>query len=89
MIGQRQKTFVPAAGFNWLTRIYDPVMSLLMRERVWRTRLVAQVAPKPSERILDLGCGAGVPVDDILIKAGHEVIGIDNAVKQIELARKL
>ena len=38
--------------------------------------------------VLDLGCGAGVPVDDILIKAGHEVLGLDISKEQIKLARK-
>ena len=38
--------------------------------------------------ILDLGCGAGVPVDDILLKAGHQVIGIDISPRQIANARK-
>jgi 2-polyprenyl-3-methyl-5-hydroxy-6-metoxy-1,4-benzoquinol methylase len=39
-------------------------------------------------KILDLGCGAGVPVDDILIKAGHEVTGLDISKEQVKLARK-
>lgn len=39
-------------------------------------------------KILDLGCGAGIPVDDILIKAGHEVTGIDISTQQVKLARK-
>ncbi|MFH1244294.1 MAG: class I SAM-dependent methyltransferase [bacterium] len=38
--------------------------------------------------ILDLGCGAGIPVDDILLKAGHSVVGIDISSQQIKLARK-
>ncbi len=38
--------------------------------------------------VLDLGCGAGVFVDDLLLKAGHEVWGIDQSVEQIKLARK-
>lgn len=41
-----------------------------------------------SASVLDLGCGAGVPVDDVLLKAGHRVIGVDNSRSQIELARK-
>ncbi len=32
---------------------------------------------KPNSKILDLGCGAGVPVDDLLLAAGHEVVAID------------
>lgn len=43
--------------------------------------------PKQS-LVLDLGCGAGIPVDDILLKAGHGVIGIDISSEQIKLARK-
>lgn len=38
--------------------------------------------------ILDLGCGAGVPVDDVLLKAGHRVIGVDISSEQIKLARR-
>lgn len=52
-------TFVPAAGVHWLTRFYDPALALLMRERVWKRDLLEQVAPRPGERILDLGCGTG------------------------------
>lgn len=47
-----------------------------------------QRLPKQS-LILDLGCGAGIRVDDVLIKAGHNVIGIDNSPEQIKLARKM
>jgi len=42
----------------------------------------------PNSLILDLGCGAGKPVDEFFVKRGHRVIGIDISEKQIELARK-
>ncbi len=38
--------------------------------------------------ILDLGCGAGKPVDEFFVKHGHKVIGLDISEKQIELAKK-
>ncbi len=38
--------------------------------------------------VLDLGCGAGVPVDDLFLKAGHLVTGIDISSEQIKLAQK-
>lgn len=63
---------------------------LANRDRLKSGKYVQQLLrylPKKST-VLDLGCGAGVPVDDILLKAGHSVIGIDNSVEQIKLARK-
>ncbi len=44
---------------------------------------------KKHSRILDVGCGAGVPVDDILTKEGHSVVGIDLSPSLIRLAQKL
>lgn len=37
--------------------------------------------------ILDIGCGAGVPVDRFLVERGHRIIGIDISEKMIELAK--
>ncbi|HUD44090.1 MAG TPA: class I SAM-dependent methyltransferase [Patescibacteria group bacterium] len=38
--------------------------------------------------ILDIGCGAGVPVDKYFLDRGHKIIGIDISEKQIELVTK-
>ena len=43
---------------------------------------------KPNTKILDLGCGAGVPVDDLLLAEGHEVVGIDISPRMIARARR-
>lgn len=71
---------------------YDKIADVYLanRDRLKSGRYVQQLLkylPKNST-ILDLGCGAGVPVDDILLKAGHEVRGIDISSEQIKLARK-
>ncbi len=42
----------------------------------------------PNSLILDLGCGAGLPVDQWLIDEGHRVIGIDISKSMLDLARK-
>lgn len=63
---------------------------LANRERLKSSKYVQQLLkylPKQST-ILDLGCGAGIPVDDILLKAGHSVIGMDISHEQIKLARQ-
>ena len=46
------------------------------------------LAPKPGEKILDLGCGDGV-LTRKLADLGCEVVGVDSSVPQIEAARKL
>jgi len=38
--------------------------------------------------ILDVGCGAGKPIDEFLINHGFAVNGIDISSKQIELAKR-
>lgn len=38
--------------------------------------------------ILDVGCGAGKPVDEYLVKQGFAVNGIDISERMIELAKK-
>ena len=73
-----QREFVPALGWRALTPLYDGVIRVLTRESIWRTALLDQVAPKPGELILDVGCGTGTLA--ILIKAKAptaHVVGLD------------
>jgi 2-polyprenyl-3-methyl-5-hydroxy-6-metoxy-1,4-benzoquinol methylase len=44
---------------------------------------------RPGSRVLDLGCGAGVPATQALVEGGFEVTGIDISTVQIDRARKL
>lgn len=72
-------------GYDKIAQVY-----LQNRDRLKSGKYVSQLLkylPKQST-VLDLGCGAGVPVDDILLKAGHDVVGIDISSEQIKLARK-
>jgi ubiquinone/menaquinone biosynthesis C-methylase UbiE len=39
-------------------------------------------------KVLDVGCGAGVPVAEFLVKSGFDVTGIDFSENMLELARK-
>lgn len=50
--------------------------------------VVDLLAPKPGERILDLGCGDGV-LTKKLADLGCEVVAVDSSVAQVEAARKL
>ena len=40
-------------------------------------------------RVLDLGCGCGLPATRQLVKAGFKVVGVDHSAVQIERAREL
>jgi len=48
--------------------------------------VVDLLAPKPGERILDLGCGDGV-LTETLLKSGADVMGVDASADMIEAAR--
>ncbi len=50
--------------------------------------VVDLLAPKPGERILDLGCGDGV-LTKKLADLGCEVVAVDSSLAQVEAARKL
>jgi SAM-dependent methyltransferase len=82
-VGYRQrsparKPFVPALGLRVLNPLFDPLVRLTMRERLFKDRLVAQMAIDPEHRILDVGSGTGTLA--LMIKRsepGSEVVGLD------------
>ena len=70
---------------HWNTALYDGKNAF-----VWKhgRGVVELLAPKPGERILDLGCGTGHLTNQIAA-AGAEVIGLDKSQPMIEEARRL
>jgi len=40
----------------------------------------------PGSRVLDVGCGTGIPVSDMLATAGFDVVGTDISPKMVKLA---
>lgn len=70
--------FVPVLGFAGLTPLYDTMLALATRERVWRRALLDSIAPVDGETIIDVGSGTGTLA--ILLKRrapGARVIGVD------------
>jgi cyclopropane fatty-acyl-phospholipid synthase-like methyltransferase len=81
--------FVPALGYHWLTRFYDPLVALTLRERPLKQQLVDQAALQPGQRVLDFGCGTGTLA--ILLKRscpGAEVVGLDADANVLAFARR-
>lgn len=80
--------FTPALGHRSLTGLYDAAIALMTRERVWRSALLAQLAPREGETIVDVGCGTGTLAT--LIKAaapGGALIGVDPDPEVLQRAR--
>lgn len=55
----RKPAYTPALGRPGLTPAYDAMLGITTRERRWRAMLLRQIAPRPGDRILDVGCGTG------------------------------
>ena len=85
---QIRRTYIPAAGHDWLLPRYDPLVRLLGGESDHR-ELVNQAGLRPSHRVLEVGCGTGNLA--ILIKRlypGAEVVGLDPDPKALARARR-
>src|SRR5262245_31351000 len=56
---------------------------------VWKlgAGVIELLAPKPGERVLDLGCGTGHLTNQIAL-AGAEVLGVDKSASMIAKARR-
>jgi SAM-dependent methyltransferase len=54
-------------------------------EKPWLDRFLALLAPGAS--ILDVGCGAGLPISGYLIEKGFAVTGVDSSGPLLELCR--
>jgi cyclopropane fatty-acyl-phospholipid synthase-like methyltransferase len=72
-------------------RGYDRAAEIYTRQRdqfeslAYLNHLAARL--RTGATVLDVGCGAGVPVDRYLVDKGFSVVGIDLSERQIALAR--
>ncbi|MFV0131917.1 class I SAM-dependent methyltransferase [Streptomyces sp. HMX87] len=73
-------------GYDALSVRYDEAYDSDSKYRMWTESLNARL--RGSSRVLDLGCGGGVPVARDLSHAGHHVTGVDISETQILRARE-
>ena len=84
---EQSRTFLPAAGKDWLLPFYDPIVKLLGGDAARKT-LVEQADLRAGQRVLEVGCGTGTLV--LMMKREHtnaEVVGIDPDPKALKRAR--
>jgi trans-aconitate methyltransferase len=74
---------MPAPNQHWDAGLYDDKHAF-----VWQygASLVQLLAPKPGERILDLGCGTGHLTSQIA-ESGAQVVGLDHSDEMLAQAR--
>lgn len=79
---------IPALRFSALTRFYDPLMAIVLRESTWKAQLVDQVGATKGMHVLDLGCGTGT-LTLLLAQAtpAAQVVGVDADAEVLERAR--
>jgi ubiquinone/menaquinone biosynthesis C-methylase UbiE len=83
-----RKTYLPAAGRDWALPFYDPMVKLLGADRT-RRALINQAAVRPSDRILDIGCGTGTFA--AMLKRSHptvHIVGLDPDPRALARARR-
>lgn len=72
-------------GYNKVAKNYSADRDLFQNQK-YLEKFIEQIST--GSIILDLGCGAGIPIDKFLAEYRYKVIGLDISEKQIELAKK-
>jgi demethylmenaquinone methyltransferase/2-methoxy-6-polyprenyl-1,4-benzoquinol methylase len=77
------------ALFAGLPRHYHAMGALLSfgQDPRWRRMLVAAIAPRPGERVLDVATGTGL-VAQALARSGCEVVALDQSEPMLDTARR-
>lgn len=68
---------------TWNAQCYDEKHAFVFK---YGEDVVRQLAPRPGERILDVGCGTGY-LTHLIAQAGARVTGIDNSPAMIQRAQ--
>lgn len=87
-MSETHRTYIPAAGHDWLLPLYDPLQKWLLGGFAYRA-LVDQARLQPGQRVLEIGCGTGNVV--MLIKQLHaqvDAVGLDPDPKALARARR-
>ena len=48
----KNKNYILVLKYDWLTKVYDPILQLTMPERKYKTALINQMKIKPEDRVM-------------------------------------
>ncbi|MBP3192085.1 class I SAM-dependent methyltransferase [Natronogracilivirga saccharolytica] len=89
MGNQLTSNYVPAAGFSFLTRFYDPLVRITCRETYFKQRMIELAHPAQGEKILDVGCGTGTLLLQMQAYQDNlELHGLDGDARVLKIAQQ-
>lgn len=81
--------YIPPLRFHWLTNTYDWLISNLMPEKIFKTKLIENANIQENFNVLDFGTGtATLLIMAFNIQSRAKFIGIDVDEKVLHIARK-
>lgn len=80
------KTYIPALKYNWLTKLYDPLIGTFMPEKKFKRALIEQASLAQDCKVLDFGCGSltlTLMAADMHPEANFHAIDVDEKILNI------
>jgi ubiquinone/menaquinone biosynthesis C-methylase UbiE len=74
-----------AAAFDAIGEQYDDVFPHKSGQIIATQWMIDRLSP--GSRVLDVGCGTGVPTGGMMVESGLEVVGIDVSAEMLRIAR--
>lgn len=81
-------TYIPALRFNWLTKVYDPLIQWTMPEKQFKQDLIEEAGIETEFHVLDFGCGTATL--SMMAKSKHPsafVTGVDVDAEVLAIAQ--
>ena len=85
----KNKNYIPALKYNWLTKIYNPLVAFTMPETKFKSELIKQANILANHKVLDFGVGTAT-LSLLLSKLQPNcyIEGVDVDTKILEIAKE-